>query len=75
METISNKISSGSTGQNKLLLIFARKAVKLENVVPSFQVSIHFHRYHSLATDDAEKFQCLNIVLNNKIGRLFLESS
>ena len=36
METISNKISSGSTGQNKLLLIFARKAVKLENVVPTF---------------------------------------
>ena len=65
---------SGSTGHNSLPLIFAGKAVKLEKVVPTFSSFIPFPSLPFVSNRRRGKFQCLNIVLNNKIGPLFLES-
>ena len=37
-----------------------------------FQVSILVHSCHPVGTDNRKQFQCLNIVLNNKTGPLFV---
>ena len=62
---------------DELCLICGRSYGDFKNVkqlVQLFQVSIHLDpSVPSAATHNRKPFQCLNIVLNNKTGVLFLE--
>ena len=54
-------------------VIFAGIALKLGKVGPTFSCFNPHPSLPSVATDNGKQFQCLNIILNNKTGPLFLE--
>ena len=48
--------------------------LNLKKMAQFFQFSVHVYHLPSVATDrDRKQFQCLNVVLHNKPGPLFLE--
>ena len=60
MKQISNKFQQGT-----LTILIAGNAFKLEQVGPAFSIFNPCPSLPSVATDDREQFQCLNIVLND----------
>ena len=70
------QISTRITNQNIFLMIFEGIALKLEKVGPTLS---SLNPCPSIlpfaATDDKKRFQCVNIVLNNKTAPLILESN
>ena len=53
-------------------LAIAAVPLKLEQVGPIFSSFNPSPSLSSAATDDRKQFQCINIILNNKTGPLFL---
>ena len=66
-------ISKGSIKHNIFLVSFASIALKLEKVGPTFSRFNQFPSLPCVTKDNRKQFQCLNIVLNNKIEPLFLK--
>ena len=63
--TVSNNFHLGRLNIINLLEIFA---CNLKSLAQLFQVAVHVHPCHpALLTYDSKQFQCLKIVLNNKI--------
>ena len=66
------KNSPGSTNHNNMLVILAGIVLNNEKVVSTFSRFNPCLSLPSFAPDDRKQFQCLNIVLKNKTGPLFL---
>ena len=69
---------SGSTSHSFFFLwegggYFAGIAQRVQNVGPTVSSLNPCPSLPSVATDDRQQFQCLNIVLLNKTGSLFAE--
>ena len=71
MEDIK-QILPGSTNHN-IFSIFVSMALKLEKFGQSFSRFNACPSLPSVKTDDREKIQCINIVLNNKTKQSFSE--
>ena len=68
------QILPGSTSHDNFFRDFCTQSTKTWNVVgPTFSSFNPFSSLPSVVTDNRKQFQCLNIVLNNKIGPLFAE--
>ena len=67
------QILPGSTSHYKFFRDFCTHNTKTWNVGPTFSSFNPFSFLPSVVTDNRKQFQCQNIVLNNKIGPLFVE--
>ena len=75
MKKIPDKFHKGALSNHLyfLMIFFSGIALKLEKAGPSFSSLNPCPSLPSFAKDDSKQFQCLNIVLKNKAGPLFLE--
>ena len=74
MDKISNKFCQGALSIIlHFWVFFAGMALKLEKIAPTFSSSNPYPSVSFFASDNRKDFLCLNIILNNKTGPLFLE--